>query len=105
MSQFTAPVINRYVVTAAENGVSPTGFSKGDGPTILRKISNLFGAIAQGAYAGSVSMAFKPIAALATVTATTSGSESNGDTLTVAGIAITFETSAAAGASNQVNIA
>ena len=101
----TAPVVSRYIVTAAANEVSPTGFGKGDAPTMLRKLSSFFGAIAQGAYASSLSMAYKPIAALATVTTTHTGDETNADTLTVAGITITMETSGAAGASNQVNIA
>ncbi len=101
----TAPVVSRYLVTAAANEVSPTGFKAGDAPTILRKLSSLFGALAQGAYASSLQLAYKPIAALATVTTTHTGDETAADTLTVAGIAITMESSAAVGASNQVNIA
>ncbi len=101
----TSPVVSRYIVTAAANEVSPTGFGKGDAPTILRKLSSLFGGLAQGSYASRLDLAYKPIAALATVTTTHTGDETASDTLTVAGTAITFESSAAAGASNQVNIA
>ncbi len=101
----TSPVVSRYIVTAAANEVSPTGFGAGDSPTMLRKLSSLFAALAQGAFASKVWLSYKPVAALATVTTTHTGDETAADTLTVAGSAITFESSAAVGASNQVNIA
>jgi hypothetical protein len=103
MSTQTTPIVSRYLVTAASNEVSPTGFGKGDAPTILRKISSLFGAIAQGAYAGKVAMSYKPVAAQATVN-TTTGSETANDTLTVCGSAITLKSSGA-NTTNQANIA
>ncbi len=101
----TSPVVSRYIVSAAANEVSPTGFGKGDAPTILRKLSSMFGALAQGAYASKTYLAYKPIAALATVTTTATGDETADDTLTVANLIITMKASAAAGASKQVNIA
>ncbi len=101
----TSPVVSRYIVTAAANEVSPTGFGKGDAPTMLRKLSSLFGALSQGAYASKLDLAYKPIAALATVTTTHTGDETANDTLTVGNLIITFKSSAAAGASKQVNIA
>ena len=101
-----ANVTERYIITSNTNGLSPTGF-KGpqDSPTILRKLADQFGRFAQGAAASTLSLAYKPIAALATVTTTHTGSETNADTLTVGNIAITMETSGAVGASKQVNIA
>ncbi len=101
----TAPVVSRYIVNAVANEVSPTGFKAGDAPTILRKISSFFGALAQGAYANNVQVAFKPIPALATITTTHTGDETDEDTLTVGNIVISMETSGAAAASNEVNIA
>lgn len=94
--------VNRIIVTANCNDLSPTGFGAGDAPTILRKFSSLFGGLAQGAWASKLQMAFNPVAAQATVTC--SGNGTNGDTLTVAGVAITIVTSGAAASSNQVNL-
>ncbi len=105
MSTQTAPVVSRYIVTAAANEVSPTGFGKGDAPTILRKLSSMFGALAQGAYASSLKLSYKPISALATVTTTATGDETADDTLTVGNLIITMKASGAAAASKQVNIA
>ncbi len=101
----TSPVVSRYIVTAAANEVSPTGFGKGDAPTILRKLSSMFGALSQGAYSSKLNLAYKPIAALATVTTTATGDETDSDTLTVGNLIITMKSSGAAAASKQVNIA
>lgn len=98
----TAPKLSRYVVSAAANEVSPTGFGKGDAPTILRKLSSFFGALAQGSYASNLKMAYNCVAAQATITV--GGTGTNGDTLTLLGIVITMETSGASPASNQINI-
>ena len=98
----TAPKLSRYVVSAAANEVSPTGFGNGDAPTILRKLSSFFGALAQGGYASNLKMAYNCVAAQATITVT--GTGTNGDTLTLLGTTITMETSGASPASNQINI-
>lgn len=98
----TAPKLSRYVFAAANNEVSPTGFGKGDAPTILRKLSTMFGSCAQGAVASNLKMAYNAIAAQATITVT--GTGTNGDTLTILGTTITMVTSGALPASNQVNI-
>ena len=98
------PTLNRYVVSAnfKSPDISPTGFGKGDAPTILRKISNFLGALAQGAYTSNLKMAYNCIASQATITIT--GNGTNGDTLVIAGKTITIVTSGALPASNQVNI-
>ena len=95
-------VINRWILTADTNGVAPTGFNKMDGPTIMRKCSSLMDRASQGACAASLQLALSPIAALATITFT--GNCHNGYYLVIGNVTITFETSGAAGASNQVNI-
>lgn len=97
--------VNRIILKANNNDVSPTGFGAGDAPTILRKLSTLLGSCAQGAASSNVQLSYNPVAALATITTTNTGSETASDTLTVGNVVITFETSAAVGASNQVNIA
>lgn len=94
--------INRWILTDNSNGVSPTGFGKGDAPTILRKVSSLAGACAQGSFASNLKLALNPVAALATVTAT--GTGTNADTLTIGGIVITMKTSGAASSNNEINI-
>jgi hypothetical protein len=94
--------INRWIVTEDSNGLSPTGFGKGDAPTIFRKASDLLGACAQGAHSANLQLAFNPVAAQATITVGSTGT--NGDTLVIAGKTITMETSGALPASNQVNI-
>lgn len=96
--------LNRLVFKANMNEVSPTGYGKGDSPTILRKVSDMFGRASQGAAASNLVLSYNPVYALATVT-TTNGSETSGDTLTVGNLVITLETSGAVGSSKQVNIA
>ena len=103
MSMQTAPVVSRYILTVAANEVSPTGFGKGDAPTIFRKISSLFGGCAQGAFASNLQLAYKPVYSQATVN-TTTGSETANDTLTPCGSAITLKSSGA-NTTNQANIA
>ena len=98
----TAPKLSRYVLSAANNEVSPTGFGKGDAPTILRKISSFFASCAQGGVASNLKMAYACVASQATITV--GGTGTNGDTLTLLGIVITMETSGASPASNQINI-
>lgn len=99
-----APVLNRYVVSAAFKSadISPTGFGKGDAPTMLRRICDFFGDLAQGAYASNLKMAYNCVAATGTITVT--GTGTNGDTLTLLGTVITMVTSGALPASNQINI-
>ena len=92
-------------MTPSGSGVSPTGFNVTDSPTMYRKCGDQLNRIGQGAASGNLALSLSPVYALATVTTTHTGSETAGDTLTVGNSAITFETSAAAGASNQVNIA
>lgn len=103
MAMQTAPIVSRYIVTAAITEVSPTGFKAGDAPTIFRKISSLFAGMAQGAWSSNLQMAYKPIASQATVN-TTTGSETANDTLTPCGSAITLKSSGA-NTTNQANIA
>ena len=99
-------VLNRWILKADTNGVSPTGFTKNaDAPTMYRKVADLLERCGQGAAASSLWVSLSPVAALATVTTTHTGDETASDTLTVGNIVITMESSAAAGASNQVNIA
>ena len=98
----TAPKLNRYVLSVAADGPSPTGFGKGDAPTMLRKIATLFGACAQGGHASNLKMAYNAVAAQATITV--GGTGTNGDTLVLLGTTITMETSGALPASNQINI-
>lgn len=94
--------INRMILTDDTNGVGITGFSgPADSATILRKCSDHFARAAQGACAANLKIALNPVAALATVTAT--GNGTNTDTLTLCGTVITIVTSGATG--NQVNIA
>lgn len=94
----------RWILKTDTNGISPTGAKNSvDTATMLRKVSEEAGRCAQGACSSNLSLSLNPVYALATVS-TTNGSETAGDTLTVANSAITLETSAAAGASNQVNI-
>ena len=93
-------VINRYVITVDNNGVSPTGFTKGDAPSILRCISNQFGGAAQGSPSSNLKMAYNPVAAVGKLTCT--GNGTNGDTMSIANVTITIVTSGATG--NQVNI-
>ena len=95
-------VINRWVLKADTNGVDPTGFGNIDAPTIMRKCASLMDRAAQGACSSNLDLALSPVAAKATITFT--GNCHNTYTLTVCNVAITFETSGAAGASNQVNI-
>lgn len=97
----TAPIVNRYLLTAAAPGVSPTGWGKGDAPTILRRVSSLFGRCAQGAAASQLKVAYKPITAQAKLTCTSTGT--NADTLSIGNVTITIVTSGATG--NQVNVA
>ena len=92
--------INRWVVQDDTNGVSPVGFSQADAALMLRKAEDHLGRCAQGAANSNLSLAWNPVAAQATVTAT--GTGTNGDTLTIAGKVITMETSGATG--NQINI-
>ncbi len=98
----TAPKLMRYVLSVAADGPSPTGFGKGDAPTMLRKISTLFGAVAQGAHASNLKMAYNAVAAQATITV--GGTGTNGDTATILGIVITMKTSSASPAANEINI-
>ena len=97
-------VINRIILKTDSNGVDPTGFTSGslDAPTMARKCASLLGAVAQGSHNGNLNLSLSPVAAKATITF--SGNCHNTYALTVCGVAITFETSSAAGASNQVNI-
>lgn len=96
-------VTNRFVLNSTSNGVDPTGFkSASDAATMFRKVSTLLAACAQGAHSANLSISNAPIAAQATVT-TVNGTETAADTLTVAGVVITLETSGATG--NQANIA
>ncbi len=99
-----APVLNRYVVSAAfkSSDISPAGFGKGDAPTMLRRICDFFGDLAQGAYASNLKMAYNCVAAQATITIT--GTGTNGDTLIVLGTTITMKTSGASPAANEINI-
>lgn len=101
MATQTAPIVNRYLLTATAPGVSPTGFGKGDAPTMLRRISSLFGRCAQGAAASQLKIAYKPITATAKLTCTSTGT--NGDTILLGNVTITIVTSGATG--NQVNVA
>jgi phage tail sheath gpL-like len=94
--------INRWILTEDSNGISPTGFTAGDAPTMLRKCSSLMAACAAGGRASNLQIALAPVAAQATITF--SGNCHNTYTLTVGNVEITFVTSGAAGASNQVNI-
>jgi hypothetical protein len=95
--------INRWILTADTNGVDPTGYTTNiDAPVMLRKVSDLSARAAQGACASKLQLAFNPVAAQATVTATNTGT--NGDTLTIAGIVITMKTSGANAANNEINI-
>ena len=96
--------ITRLVLKTDTNVFDPTVLSNTDGPGVARKLEDLLGRASQGACAANLSVACAPIAAVALVN-TTNGSETGSDTLTVAGIAITLETSGALGASKQVNIA
>jgi hypothetical protein len=94
--------LNRWVVQDDTNGVSPTGFvGPADSSLMFRKLSDHTGRAAGGACASKLSLAFNPVAAQATVTAT--GVGTNGDTLTIGNVVITIVTSGATG--NQVNIA
>jgi hypothetical protein len=102
MSTQTAPKLMRYVLSVANDGPSPTGFGKGDAPTMLRKIASLFGAAAQGAHASNLKMAYNAVAAQATITV--GGTGTNGDTLVVLGTTITMKTSGASAAANEINI-
>ncbi len=95
-------VINRITLTTDSNGVSPTGFAQIDAPTMFRKLSSLFGAVAGGGHNGRMILAFAPVAAKATLTF--AGNTSNADTLTVGNLAITFVTSGATAASKQINL-
>ncbi len=95
-------IINRLVVTTDTNGVSPTGFSNADAPTIMRQCADLLGRGAQGGCAANLKLAFAPIAAKATVTAGSTGT--NGDTLTIANVVITMKTSGADSSNNEINI-
>ncbi len=97
-------VINRVVVTTDSNGVSPTGFNKADSSTMFRKIASLFGSVAGGGVNGNMTLAHKPIAALATVTTTHTGDETADDTLTVGNLVITMKASSAAASGKEVNI-
>lgn len=94
--------INRWVVQDDTTGVSPVGFSQADAALMLRKCADHLGRCAQGAANANLSLAWNPVAAQATVTVGSTGTAA--DTLTVAGITITMETSGALPASNQVNI-
>lgn len=96
-----ANTINRWILTIANNGVSPTGFGKGDAPTMLRKCSSEMANASQGGAASKLQLALNPVAAQAKVTA--SGNGTNNDTLTIGNVVITIVTSGATG--NQVNIA
>jgi hypothetical protein len=95
-------VTNRWILKTDSNGVDPTGFSNMDAPTIMRKCSSLMGRAEQGACAANLDLAFAPVAAKATITL--AGNCHNTYTLTICNTAITFKTSGAAGASNEINI-
>ena len=95
-------VINRWILETDTNGVDPTGFNAMDGPNIMRKCSTLMARAAQGACSANLKLALAPVAAKATVTAGATGT--NGDTLTIAGVTITMETSGADKSLNQINI-
>lgn len=96
-------VINRWILEADTNGVSPTGFvGPADSSVMMRKISDLAARCAGGAASANLKLAHKPIAAQAKVTAT--GTGTNADTLTIAGIVITMKTSGAASSNNEINI-
>lgn len=92
---------NRFVVNSLSNGVSPTGFTNNiDAPLLIRKCSDLFAQIAQGAISANVSISYLPVSSDAVVTFT--GAGTNGDTLTIGNVTITLVTSGATG--NQINI-
>lgn len=95
-------VTNRWILKTDTAGVLPTGFGNMDGPTVLRKCSDLLARAAQGACSANLSLALAPVAAQATIN-TTTGSETADDTLTPCGVAITLKASGATG--NQANIA
>ncbi len=94
-------VINRIILTTDTNGVTPTGFSNADAPTILRKCADLFGRGAQGGCAANLKLAYKPIAAQGKLTCTNTGT--NGDTFVIGNVSCDIVTSGATG--NQVNVA
>ena len=94
--------INRWIVVDDTIGISPTGMSQPDAALMFRKASDHLGRCSQGAANANLALAYNPVAALATITVT--GTGTNGDTLTIAGKVITMETSGALPASNQVNI-
>jgi len=93
-------VINRYVITVDNNGVSPTGFSKGDAPTILRKVADQFGSSAQGGNSSNLKIAHSPVAAVGKLTCTGNGTA--GDTIVIGNVTLTVVASGATG--NQVNV-
>ena len=96
-------VITRVTLTTQSNGVNPTGFTtNSEAPTMFRKLADLVGAVAQGGRNGRMILAHAPIAAQAKLTAT--GTGTNGDTITIAGIEIAMVTSGADPAQNQINI-
>lgn len=96
-------VITRVTLTTESNGVNPTGFTtNSDAPTMFRKLADLVGAVAGGGRNGRMILAHAPIAAQAKLTVTGTGTD--GDTITVAGIVITMKTSGASPALNEVNI-
>ena len=93
--------MNRWILTEDGNGVDPTGFSKGDSPTMMRKCATKLDACAQGTRASKLWMAYAPIAAQAKITATGNGSGS--DYLTIGNTRITLEASGA-NLTTQVNV-
>lgn len=93
--------INRIILTTDTNGVSPTGFSNADAPTIVRKCADLLGRAAQGGCAANLKLSLSPIAATAKLTCTSTGT--NGDSLIIGNVTIEIVTSGATG--NQVNVA
>ncbi len=94
--------INRWVFTADTKGVSPTGANGMDGPTIMRKCSDLLARGSQGACSAKLQLSLAPVAAQATLTF--AGNTSNADTLTVGNLIITFVTSGGTASAKHINI-
>lgn len=95
-------IINRFIISTDTNGVNPSGLLNIDAPTIFRRIENLFGRASQGGCAANCKVSYAPIAAQAKLTVTGTGTD--GDTITIAGIVITMKTSGASPALNEINI-
>ena len=91
------------LVSDTPSAGSPMGGLGADAWSYAQSISDFFGKISGGELSASIEYSDGLVTGVASATGTLSGLPSNNDTITIAGVTITFKTSGATG--SQINIA